>query len=166
MSDQPPDPQYPPDPYTPPPAGGYPPPPPPGYPAPAAPAPGYPSSQPPKSGASGFAIAALIVAIIALVICWIPFVGAFVALVALVLGIAAWLTSKSSGRPVGLAVAATAVGALALLAGIVLTILLVWVLNEFGDDIRDCSNPTLTDQQQQECLEDRINDRFGIESTP
>jgi hypothetical protein len=76
------------------------------------------------------------------------------------------MTSKSAGRSVGLAIAATIVSALALLAGVVLTILLVWVFNEFGDDIRDCNRMGLTDQQKQTCLENRINDRFGIDQTP
>jgi predicted PurR-regulated permease PerM len=112
------------------------------------------------------AIAALIIAIITVVLCWIPFVGPVIALVALVLGIVAWMTSKSAGRPLGIAIAATIVSALALLAGIILTILLVWVFNQFGDDIRECNNANLTDQQKQTCLENRINDHFGIDQTP
>jgi len=148
------------------PAGGYPPPPPAGYPAPTYPAGGYPGGQPPKTGNSGLAIAALVIAIIALVICWIPFVGAFIALAALVLSIAAWLNSRSTGRPVGLSVAATVVSALAFVAGILITVLIVWAWDEFGDDIRDCSDESLTQQQQEQCLEDRINDRFGIDPTP
>ena len=111
-------------------------------------------------------IAALIVSIIIVLLCWIPFVGPILALLALVLSIVAWMTSKSSGRPVGMAIAATIVSALALLAGIILTIVLIWVINVFGDDIRDCNNDMLTDQQKQTCLENRINDRLGIDQTP
>jgi len=148
------------------PAGGYPPPPPAGYPAPTYPVGGYPGRETPKLGNSGLAIAALVIAIIALVICWIPFVGAFIALGALVLSVVAWVTSKSAGRPIGLAVAATVVSALAFVAGVLITILVVWAWDEFGDDIRDCSDATLTQQEQEQCLEDRINDRFGIEPSP
>ncbi|HEX5017405.1 MAG TPA: hypothetical protein VFX15_07455 [Actinomycetes bacterium] len=176
-----PPPQDPSDPYAAPPPGGtppppppaapggtpgYPPPPPPGYQAPTYPAAGYPGGQPPKQGASGLSIAALIVAILALVLCWIPFVGAIGALVALVLSIAAWMTSKSAGRPVGLAVAATIVSALAAVAGVLLTILILWVFDEFGDDVRECQNQSVTQEQLDRCLEDRVNDRFGIDSTP
>ncbi|MFL6070920.1 MAG: CD20-like domain-containing protein [Actinomycetes bacterium] len=162
----PPPPPAPPTPAPPPADSGYPPPPPPGYPAPTYPAEGYPGGQPPKPGQSGLSIAALIFAIITVFLCWIPFVGAILALLALVLSIVAWMTSKSAGRPVGMAVAATIVSALALLAGIILTILLIWIINVFGDDVRDCNNSTLTDQQQQTCLENRINNRLGIDQTP
>jgi hypothetical protein len=110
------------------------------------------------------AITALVVAIIALVFCWIPFLGAVVALIALVLSIVAWMTSKSSGRPVGMSIAATIVSAIAALGGVILTILIMWFWGEFGDDIRDCSSQTLTEQQQQQCIEDRVNDRLGIDS--
>ena len=123
---------------------------------------GYPGGQPPKRGASGLSITALIIAIISLVICWIPFVGAIAALVALVLGIAAWTTSKSSGRPVGLAVAATIVSALAAVAGVILTIAILWLI----DKVEDCTDPNFTDAQREQCVEDRLNDSFGMKSTP
>lgn len=159
----PPPPSAQPTPPAPPPvAPGYPPPPPPGYPAPTYPAGGYPGGQAPKPSASGLSIAALIIAIIGLVGCWIPFVGAIIALIGLALGIVAWVTSKSSGRPIGLAVAATVVGALAALAGVLLTILILWVFNELSD----CTDPNLTSQQQENCVNDRVNDRFGIDPTP
>ncbi len=146
--------------------GGYPPPPPAGYPAPTYPAGGYPGGQAPKAGVSGLAIAAIIVALIALVTCWVPFAGAFIALIALGLSIPAWVTSKSSGRPVGVAIAATVISVLAFLAGVLITILVIWVWDEFGNDIRDCTNSNMTQQQQDQCLQDRINDRFGIDPTP
>jgi hypothetical protein len=54
------------------------------------------------------------------------------------------------------------VGALAALVGVLLTILILWAFDEF----RDCADPTLTEQQQKSCIDDRVNDRFGIDPTP
>jgi hypothetical protein len=65
-----------------------------------------------------------------------------------------------------MAIAATIVSAIAALGGVLFTILIVWFWGEFGDDVRDCSSPTLTQQQQQQCIEDRIDDRFHINSNP
>jgi hypothetical protein len=112
------------------------------------------------------AIVALVVAIIALLICWLPVIGVGAGLIALVLSIIAWVVSKNANRPVGMAIGATVVSALALVAGVIITALVFWVFDEFGDDIRDCSDPSLTQQQQEDCLEQRLNDRFGIEPTP
>jgi len=103
---------------------------------------------------------------VALVICWIPILGILAGLAGLVLGIIAWVTLKPTGRPIGLAIAGTIIAGLALLAGILVTILIFWVFDEFGDDIRDCSSSTLTQQQRDQCIEDRINDRFGIDESP
>jgi hypothetical protein len=112
------------------------------------------------------AIVALVVAILALLICWIPVIGVGAGLVGLVLAVIAWIVSKNADRPVGMAIGATVVSALALVAGIIITALVFWVFDEFGDDIRDCSDPSLSQQEQEDCLEERLNDRFGIEPSP
>jgi hypothetical protein len=147
------------------PAAGYPPPgqpavppPPVGYPAPTyAPVPGQPVQRP---GHGGLAITALVFAVAAGLLFWLPFLGVILALVGLVLGIIAWATAGKNGRPKGLAIAATIVSTLALLAGVAVTAFVMF----FGDAIIDCSDPDLTPDEQTQCIEDRVNDQFGIDS--
>jgi hypothetical protein len=151
-----PPPSYPP-PNVPPPAYGSPPPPP-GYAAPTYPAGGYPGGKPPAAGAGGLAITGLVFAIAAGVLFWIPFLGILIALVGLVLGVVAWSTAGKNGRPKGIAIAATIVGALAMVGAILVTLFVFY----FWDVIKDCTDPNLTSAEQEQCATDRVNDRFGV----
>jgi uncharacterized membrane protein YphA (DoxX/SURF4 family) len=146
---------------------GYPPPAPPqGYPTPN-PAAGYPpGTYPPGYGVApgygeptrelpkGLAIAALVVGIIAALGFWFPVIGALLGLVAVVIGIIAWRNaSNGTASGQGMAIAGTILGALALIGGILVTILTIWV---FSNAV-DCIDPNLTDAQIQRCLEDQFN---------
>jgi len=95
------------------------------------------------------------------VLCWIPYLGVIVAIAALTVGIIAWASCRS-GRSAGtgMAIAATIVAAVALLLSIVLTV----VLSRLISDVVNCADPSLTQAQQDQCL----NDIFGItpSSTP
>lgn len=176
MSDQtPPDPPN--DPYALPPAGvtppvdypqaaqpTYPPPPPAGYPAPTYPVAGYPGGQAPKPGPGAFAIVALIAAIIALLISWVPFIGGVAALVALGLGIGAWVSSKKSGRPAGLAVTGTIISIVALLIGIVITIGFLVLVDRAQEADRFCDSVSTTQAEYDRCMEDRVSSWFGVET--
>jgi len=153
-------------PAAPPPAGGYPPPPPAGYPAPTYPAAGYPGGQAPKPGPSAFAIVALVISIIALVICWVPFIGPVAALVALGLSIAAWVTSKKSGRPAGLAIAGTVVSIIDFVAGVVITIGFLFFVNRAQEADKFCNSVSTTQAEYDQCMTDRVSDWFGIDTTP
>ena len=135
------------------------PPPPPGYAAPTYAAPGYPSPAA-SSGSGGLAITALVFSIIAALICWIPFISFLalvLALVGLVLGIVAWSKAGKTHRPKGMAVAATIVSALALLVAIAMSALTVWLAPVFID----CSDSTMTSDQQERCIEDGLDEKFG-----
>lgn len=173
--------QTPPDPYAVPPAGGYPPPgppppaapqpahaapPPAGYPAPTYPAAGYPGGQAPKPGPGAFAVVALIVAVIALVISWVPFLGAIAALIALGLGIGAWVSSKKRGRPAGLGVAATVISILALVIGVVISIGFLVLIDEAQKADRYCNSVSTTQAEYDTCIEDRVTSWFGVDTTP
>jgi hypothetical protein len=143
----------------PPPAYGTPPPPP-GYAAPTYAAPGYPSAAA-SAGSGGLAITGLVFSIIAALICWIPFISflaLLLALVGLVLGIVAWSKAGKTHRPKGMAIAATIVSALALLVAIAMSALTVWL----GDVFVDCTDSSLTQNQQERCLENGLNDKFGV----
>ena len=77
-----------------------------------------------------------------------------VGLVALILGIVAW--RKASSGPAGgkpMAIIGTILGALAMLGGIIATILLIWV---FGH-VAHCTDLNLTDQQRQACVDAEFN---------
>jgi hypothetical protein len=148
------------------PAGGYPAPPPPGYPAPTFPAAGYPGGQAPKQGAGALSIVALVIAIVALIICWIPFLGAGAALIALVLGIVAWVSAKKASRPAGLAIAATLIAGFALLVGVVLSIAVVAFLGDkidsYDEADRYCRDTTATQADYDICMQEKW---LGIDTT-
>ncbi len=147
------------------PPGGYPPPPPAGYPAPTYPAGGYPGGQAPKPGAGGLSIVALVIAIIALIICWVPFLGGGAALIALILGIVGWVSSKKAGRPAGLAIAATIISVLALIVGIVVSIAFIVLAAKAADADQYCNQVSSTQAEYDKCIEDEVGSWFGIDST-
>lgn len=154
-------------PAAPPAAGGagYPPPPPAGYPAPTYPVAGYPGGQAPKQGPGGLAIVAIVFAIIALVISWIPFIGGGAAVIALILGIIGWTSAKRNGRSAGLAVAATIIAAISLLIAIVVSILFILLINKAQEADQHCTTVSSTQRAYDQCMNDRVSDWFGIDTT-
>ncbi len=103
----------------------------------------------------------MVFAILAALICWIPFISflaLLLAMVGLVLGIVAWSKAGKTNRPKGMAIAATIVSALALLVAIAMSALTLWL----GDVIVDCTDSSLTSNQQERCLENGLNDKFGV----
>ncbi len=149
------------------PPGGYPPPPPAGYPAPTYPAGGYPGGQAPKPGAGALSIVALVIAIVALLICWIPFLGGGAALIALILGIAG-VGVCEEGRPSGWpghcrdghqrARAAS--------SAIVISIAFIVLAAKVNDAEQLCRQRfPLNQTQYEQCIEDEVGSWFGIEST-
>ncbi len=169
--------QTPPDPYAVPPAGGfpppppatppggYPPPPPAGYPAPTYPSGGYPGGQAPKPGAGALSIVALVISIVALIICWIPFLGGGAALIALILGIAGWVSAKKAGRPAGLAIAATVISVLSLIVAIVISIAFIVLAAKAADADEYCTRVSTNQAEYDQCIEDEVGSWFGIDTT-
>lgn len=103
----------------------------------------------------------MVFSIIAALICWIPFISflaILLALVGLVLGIVAWSKAGKTHRPKGMAIAATIVSALALLGAIAMSSLTIWL----GDVFMDCTDSSMTQSQQERCLEDGLNEKFGV----
>lgn len=99
--------------------------------------PGYPSyGPPPSTPGKGLAIAALVLAILALLICWIPFVNVIafpLAIVGVGLGIPALIKgikAKNIAKP--LSIAALSVAVLSIVAGIVVNSLFVDSLRDAG----------------------------------
>ena len=73
-----------------------------------------------QQGGNGLAIAGMIVSIVSIVLCWIPLIGVFGGIAGLVLGIVA----LKKGQKKGFAITAIIVGAVAILAGIIM-----WVIS-------------------------------------
>jgi hypothetical protein len=109
---------------------------------------------------------ALVISIIALIICWFPFVGPIAALVALALSIAAWVSSTKSGRPAGLAIAGTVISVIAFIAGVVITIGFLILINRAQEADRYCNSVSTTQEEYDQCMTDRVSDWFGIDTTP
>jgi thiol:disulfide interchange protein len=110
---------------------------------------------------------ALIIAIISLLICLIPVVGAIGALVALGLGIGAWMSSRSQQRPQGLAIAATVIAGLAFLVGVVWSIVAIAFLGDkidsFDEADRYCQTNTTTQEDYDVCMQEEW---LGIDASP
>lgn len=151
------------NPYAPPPPGAPPPPPqqwgtpppqaggpPQGWAPDAAPAYGYgypPAAAPP---ANGLGTAGFVLAIVGLVLCWIPGLGAVIAAVGVVLS-AVGLSRARKGRATnrGLALAGVLVASLALVIGVVVTAYVV-------DKVAECDSESLTQAELDACLEDEF----------
>jgi hypothetical protein len=180
MSEPPPPPQYgaPPGGYPPPPYGGYPPPggyPPGGYPAGGYPPyggfpGGYPS--PPAEPRNGLGVAALVVAIVGLVLCWSIVGGIVLGLVAVVLGFAGRGRAKrGEATNGGIAIAGIVLGAVSILAGLVFIPLYIGLFDQVGgSDYVDCLNRAGNDDSAvQQCADEfsrRVEDQFSLTATP
>ncbi len=142
--------QGPPAPPPGPPPGWYPPPQPrpPGY----GPAPYYP--LPAAGGTNGLAVASLVVGIVGLALCWIPFVGAGLPVLALALGAAGLGRARATGPGRGPGIAGVVLGALGLLGAVTVTTLFLFLWPR----ISPCVDSRLSPDAQARCL----RDHFGV----
>jgi hypothetical protein len=167
-----------------PPSGGYPPAPPQpqaGYPPPH-PYSGYPPPQPysgypqPGSGPkNGLGTASLVLAVLALLSCWIPvfgIVGIILGLIALVLGlIGRGRAKRGSATNGGVALAGVLLGGLAVLVGAaVLAVLGIFWKDIGGDDLVSClqkaGSDTTKQQQCQQQFQQHVDNQFSVTLTP
>jgi hypothetical protein len=126
-------------------------------------APVYTGEQGVRSGApkNGIGLAALIVGIVSLLLAWVPFLG-LIGIVAVVLGIIGLRRVKARvATNKGMALAGLILGILAVLAGIFWIVAAVFFAGTFGDTIENCSDPSLTEAQVQQCINDGVNDTLG-----
>jgi hypothetical protein len=144
--------------------------------------PPYPPPPMPYAGAgsatgpprNGLGTAALVLAIIGLLVCWIPFVG----VLAIVLGVVAVAlgfvgrgrVSRGLATNGGVAVAGIVLGLLSIVAGAVFIVIWVFAAREVGVvDLYDCINKAGSDQAAQEkCAEqftENIETRFSMTLT-
>ncbi|EMY35085.1 hypothetical protein D477_006261 [Arthrobacter crystallopoietes BAB-32] len=121
--------------------------------------PGYPMpGQPPPQQKKGLAIVALVVSIVALVLCLIPVinnVAIVLGLVGLGLAIAALVIASKRKQKKGMPIAALIMSVLAIIGAIVSQLIYVSVLNSVSDAIEEGSDGVvpLTEEQQSEAAE-------------
>lgn len=122
-----------------------------------------PASPPPpavqrSSATNGLAVAALVIGIVSL--CLGPFgiVGGIAAVVMGVIGKGKADRAEAGGG--GLAIAGIVTGGLAVLLGIVVTLTVGSLFAAFGGDIVECSDPGLSQIEQQQCIEERLEESF------
>lgn len=116
----------------------------------------------PSSPSNGIGIAALVVGIVALVLCWIPFLGLVLAIVALVLGIVGIRkASRGEATNKGMAITGVVTGGLAIVGGMLSILFFLFIADEFGSLI-ECVEQAETAEEEQECqtqFEDDLTSR-------
>jgi hypothetical protein len=152
---------YPPPPQQP--YAGYPPP-------PQQPYAGYPPS--PAAPKNGLGLAALVVAIAGLLLCWTVVGGIVLGVVAVVLGFVGWNKAKrGEANNGGIAVAGIVLGVLAVIASVVFIVIGIGLFKDFGgSDYMDCLSRAGSDQEaMQQCSDqftERVEDELSITVTP
>jgi hypothetical protein len=172
MSEPPPPPQYQygayPGSYPPPPQYG-------GYPASYPPPPPQPYSgftPPPTGPRNGLGIAALVIAIIGLVLCWTVVGGVILGLSAVIIGfVAQGRVKRGQATNGGVAIAGIVLGFLAIIVSLVFIPIWIGVFDEVGGtDYVDCLSKAGSDQQAiQQCgdqFRERVENQFSITITP
>lgn len=116
------------------------------------PYPGQPASlqygapaAPTKTNA--LALTALIVGIVGLFLCWIPFLGLLVGLVAVVLGFLGMRKSAEVGGK-GLAIGGIVAGGIVFLIGLIFTVITLFVVNAANDNLDEIDDFNQELQQQ------------------
>jgi uncharacterized protein DUF4190 len=171
MSEPPPPPQYQYGAYP----GSYPPPPPQygAYPASYPPPQPYSGFTPPPTGPrNGLGIAALVIAIIGLVLCWTVVGGVILGLSAVIIGfVAQGRVKRGQATNGGVAIAGIVLGFLAIIVSLVFIPIWIGVFDEVGGtDYVDCLSKAGSDQQAiQQCgdqFRERVENQFSITITP
>lgn len=95
----------------------------------------YPA-VPPTQG-NGLAVAGMVLGILGLVLCWIPFAGWLLALLGIILGALGWSkANKLGGRGKGMAIAGTVCGIIGLVIGVIFLVLTMVAVKGFDDYVK------------------------------
>lgn len=144
--------------------GGYPPPPPMPY-------GGYPPPMP-TAPKNGLGIAALVLAIVGLVLCWTVAGGVILGLCAVIIGfVARGRVKRGEATNGGIAVAGIALGFVSIVAALVFIPIYIGLFDQVGGtDYVDCLSRAGSDTEAaQRCADEftqRVEDRLSITSTP
>ena len=119
----------------------------------------YASSAPARSGGAGFAIAALVLGILAVLTCWTVVGGILLGLVAIILGIVGWRrASRRVATGKGMAITGVVLGTVGLLLSVIFVVFIGSFLN--GNDFKNfkqCANDAGNDQQKMQKCEKEFN---------
>jgi hypothetical protein len=143
--------------------GSYPPPPPQPY-------AGY--APPPPAPKNGLGVAALVIAIIALVLCWSVAGGLVLGVCAMIIGfVARGRVKRGEATNGGVATAGVVLGLLAIIVSLVFIPIWVGIFNEVGGSnyVECLSNAGSDEQAIQQCADqfrDRLETEFSITITP
>jgi len=112
-------------------------------------------SQPSAPARNGFGVAALVLGVVGILFAVLFFpLGFVLALAGIGLGIAGLRrASKGEATNRGMAITGIALSVIALLIAIALGALVGYIFNE----ARDCTDPELSQTEQQQCIEDRLS---------
>jgi hypothetical protein len=116
-------------------------------------APSYGSAPAAGSGSNPMAIVALILGILSILTACFWFIAAPLGIAAIVLGfLGRGKAKRGEARQGGLAMAGLVTGAIGLVLTIVLTVAGISLLNQF----EDCSDPSLSQEEQTQCVQDQL----------
>jgi hypothetical protein len=108
---------------------------------------------PAPSKTNALALTALIVGVVGLFLCWIPFLGVLIGVVAVVLGFLGIRKAAEVGGK-GLAIGGIVAGGLTLLIGLIFTVITLFVVSTVDDNIDDLDRFNEELQQELEQLEE------------
>lgn len=116
-----------------------------------------PGQAPARTGGAGFAIAALVLGILAVLSCWTVVGGILLGLVAIILGIVGWRrANRGAATGKGMAITGVVLGTIGLLLSVVFVVFIGSFLN--GSDFknyRQCASDAGNDQAKlQECAKE------------
>ena len=117
------------------------------------PAPGGYGGAPAAAPSNGLGVAALVLGIVALLFCWVPFLGGLVALIGLILGfIARGKVRRGQATNGGMALIGIILSVLALIVNIVIVAGVIFI----GTQLEDCTDPNLSPEEVSACLEENL----------
>lgn len=114
----------------------------------------YGAPTPGKTNA--LAVTALVVGVVGLFLCWIPFLGVLIGIAAIVLGFLGMRKAAEVGGK-GLAIGGIAAGALTLLIGLVFTVITLFVVNAVDDNVDNLDDFNEQLQEELDQLEEDVN---------
>ncbi len=130
----------------------------------AAPGPGWPGEASTQAR-NGVGITALILGILTIIAFWIPFVSILLALAAIIFGIVGLRrVSKRIANNRAMPIIGIVLGVIGGILGTLLTIVVVVSARWTTDCIN--ANPNASDEVIEQCLTDRIEERFGADLRP
>lgn len=135
------------------------------------PPPAYGDDQPPVYGQllpkprNGAGVAALVLGVVAILLCWIPVLNVILGILAIIFGIVGWRRGRrNNATNPGVAMTGIVLGILGLIASIVLVVIVAAVLHSPAfQRYQHCIRSASTQSEQQHCIK-RLERHYGVKS--